>query len=268
MSYPSSGCKQHEGKVAIVTGSTYGIGFSIARRLAQDGARVMICSRTQEHVDKAVTVLQDEGLHVSGTICDVLKEKDWKLLVNRTKEVFGGVDIFVSNAGGIVREVPGAYGPMMETTSEGWDTTFLLNLKSGFFIAKEATASMQERGGGSIVFLAGVTAYLACGGCELFPGIGLLSVVKTGILGLVQAMAPQCAERGVRVNAVAPGMISTSKVLHDAPSSCNDYVNRCPLRRVGEPEDIAGMVSFLCSEDASYITGQTVSICGGFPTRL
>lgn len=264
-------CKLHEGKVAVVTGSTDGIGYSIARRLAQDGASVMICSRSQKHVDEAVKALLDEGLHVCGTVCNVLEKNDWKLLIDRTKEIFGGVDIFISNVGGIVQEVPGACGPMMETTEEGWDAMFQLNLKSGFFTAKEAAANMEDRGGGSIVFIAGIAAYLACCGCELFPGIGLLSVTKTAMLGLVQAMAPQCATKGIRVNAVAPGLIRTAlgeNIVRALPKSFDDYVNRCPMKRMGEPEEIAGMVSFLCSHDASYITGETVTVCGGFPTRL
>lgn len=260
--------KPHEGKVAVITGSTYGIGYSIARRLAQDGASVMICSRSQENVDKAVAKLKADGLTVCGTVCDVFKEADWKSLIDQTVVKYGGVDILVSNAGGAIPNA--GWGPMMDATEETWDAAFQFNLKSGFFLAKAAFENMKSRGGGNIIFVASIVAYQACAGCELLPNIGLYSVTKTAMVGLIQAMAPQCAEEGVRVNGIAPGFVATplTSELRKMPKVADDYINRCPMRRIGQPEDMAGTVSFLCSEDASYITGEVVTIAGGFPTRL
>lgn len=247
------------GKVAVVTAATEGIGFAISRRLAQDGASVVISSRKQKKVDKALKQLKDEGLDVSGTVCHVGKVEDRTTLIAQVLESKGAIDILVSNAA-----ANPAMGPILDTTEEQWDKIFDVNVKSAFFLAKEVAPHMEKQGHGSILFVSSI------GGYQPFALLGPYSVSKTALLGLVQAMAPQCAEMGIRVNGVAPGVIRTkfSASLHTEPSVAEQVLQNIPLKRFGESEDVANTVSFLVSDDASYITGETIVVAGGMASRL
>ncbi|XP_011786195.1 PREDICTED: dehydrogenase/reductase SDR family member 4-like isoform X3 [Colobus angolensis palliatus] len=205
-------------KVALVTASTDGIGFAIARRLAQDGAHVVVSSRKQQNVDQAVATLQGEGLSVTGTVCHVGKAEDRERLVAMAVKLHGGIDILVSNAA-----VNPFFGSLMDITEEVWDKGF--------------------------------TPY---------------NVSKTALLGLTKNLAIELAPRNVRVNCLAPGLIKTSfsRMLWMDKEKEERMKQTLQIRRLGEPEDCAGIVSFLCSEDASYITGETVVVGGGTPSRL
>lgn len=261
----SSSGKKFTGKVALVTGSSYGIGYCIARRLAQDGAHVMLSSSVQENLDKAVNTLKAEGLSVSGTLCNVMHEEQWQPLIDATVNKYGGIDFFISNAGSLGGE--GVQGPVLDVTQDGWDRIWKFNVKSGFFLAKAAAAIMEKRGGGCIVFVTSQVGYSACAGCEILPGIGMYSVTKTALIGLIDAMAPQCAEKGIRVTGLAPGLIRTHMAKGYPAVVFDNFLERCPIKRIAGPEEMAGTVSFLCSEDASYITGETIVVNGGFPVR-
>ncbi|XP_077794604.1 dehydrogenase/reductase SDR family member 4 isoform X3 [Macaca mulatta] len=201
-------------KVALVTASTDGIGFAIARRLAQDGAHVVVSSRKQQNVDQAVARLQGEGLSVTGTVCHVGKAEDRERLVATAVKLHGGIDILVSNAA-----VNPFFGSLMDITEEVWDKTLDINVKAPALMTKAVVPEMEKRGGGSVVTVASIAAFS--------PSPFWMDKEKE--------------ER----------MKETLKI-----------------RRLGEPEDCAGIVSFLCSEDASYITGETVVVGGGTPSRL
>nr|XP_044621294.1 dehydrogenase/reductase SDR family member 4-like isoform X2 [Equus asinus] len=205
-------------KVALVTASTDGIGFAIARRLAQDGAHVVVSSRKQQNVDRAVAVLQEEGLSVTGTVCHVGKAEDRERLVAMAVNLHGGIDILVSNAA-----VSPLFGNMMDATEEIWD-----------------------------------------------KGLGPYNVSKTALLGLTKNLASELAPRNIRVNCLAPGLIKTSfsQVLWMDKEREKNIKNSMRISRLGEPKECAGIVSFLCSEDASYITGETVVVGGGASSRL
>ncbi|XP_077794603.1 dehydrogenase/reductase SDR family member 4 isoform X2 [Macaca mulatta] len=205
-------------KVALVTASTDGIGFAIARRLAQDGAHVVVSSRKQQNVDQAVARLQGEGLSVTGTVCHVGKAEDRERLVATAVKLHGGIDILVSNAA-----VNPFFGSLMDITEEVWDKGF--------------------------------TPY---------------NVSKTALLGLTKTLAIELAPRNIRVNCLAPGLIKTSfsRMFWMDKEKEERMKETLKIRRLGEPEDCAGIVSFLCSEDASYITGETVVVGGGTPSRL
>ncbi|XP_006815316.1 dehydrogenase/reductase SDR family member 4-like, partial [Saccoglossus kowalevskii] len=190
--------KPHEGKVAIVTASTDGIGFSIARKLAQNGAHVVLSSRKQNNVDKAVEILKSENLDVSGLVCHVGKASDRENLIERTVKDQGGIDMLISNAG-----MNPVYGPILDTSETAWDKIFEINVKAGFMLTKAVAPHIEKRGGGSIVFVTSIAGYQAL---EL---IAAYSVSKTAILGLTKALAPQCAQMNIRVNAIAPGIIET-----------------------------------------------------------
>ncbi|XP_033044389.1 dehydrogenase/reductase SDR family member 4 isoform X2 [Trachypithecus francoisi] len=212
-------------KVALVTASTDGIGFAIARRLAQDGAHVVVSSRKQQNVDQAVSTLQGEGLSVTGTVCHVGKAEDRERLVA---------------------------------------TTLDINVKAPALMTKAVVPEMEKRGGGSVVIVASIAAF------SPFPGLSPYNVSKTALLGLTKTLAIELAPRNIRVNCLAPGLIKTSfsRMLWMDKEKEERMKETLQIRRLGEPEDCAGIVSFLCSEDASYITGETVVVGGGTPSRL
>ncbi|XP_007180657.1 dehydrogenase/reductase SDR family member 4 isoform X5 [Balaenoptera acutorostrata] len=214
-----------ENKVALVTASTDGIGFAIARRLAQDGAHVVVSSRKQQNVDRAVATLHGEGLSVTGTVCHVGKGEDRERLVA---------------------------------------TILDINVKATALMTKAVVPEMEKRGGGSVVIVASVGAY------RPFPGLGPYNVCKTALLGLTKNLALELAQRNIRVNCLAPGLIKTnfSRMLWDDQARLESLKATMQIKRIGKPEDCAGIVSFLCSEDASYITGETVVVAGGMPSRL
>ncbi|KAL2790145.1 dehydrogenase/reductase SDR family member 4 isoform X5 [Daubentonia madagascariensis] len=201
-------------KVALVTASTEGIGFSIARRLAQDGAHVVVSSRKQQNVDRAVTTLQGEGLSVTGTVCHVGKAEDRERLVATAVKLHGGVDILVSNAA-----ISPFFGNLVDATEELWDKVLDINLKATALMTKAVVPEMEKRGGGSVVIVASIAAF------SPFP----FWIDKAKEESMKEALR---------------------------------------IRRIGKPEECAGIVSFMCSEDASYITGETVVVGGGTPSRL
>ncbi|XP_032712224.1 dehydrogenase/reductase SDR family member 4 [Lontra canadensis] len=246
-------------KVALVTASTDGIGFAIARRLAQDGAHVVISSRKQQNVDRAVATLQGEGLSVTGTVCHVGKAEDRERLVATAVSLHGGIDILVSNAA-----VNPFFGNLMDVTEEVWDKILDINVKATALMTKAVVPEMEKRGGGSVVIVASIGAY------SPFPGLGPYNVSKTALLGLTKNLARELDQRNIRVNCLAPGLIKTSfsQVLWKDKEREESIKEIMQIRRIGKPDECAGIVSFLCSEDASYITGETVVVGGGTPSRL
>ncbi|XP_055989189.1 dehydrogenase/reductase SDR family member 4 isoform X3 [Sorex fumeus] len=205
-------------RVAVVTGSTNGIGLAIARRLAQDGAHVVVSSRKQQNVDNTVATLRGEGLSVTGTVCHVGKAEDRERLVSKAVKLHGGVDILVSNAA-----VNPFFGNMLDASEEVWD-----------------------------------------------KGLGPYNVSKTALLGLTKNLALELGPRNIRVNCLAPGLIKTSfsSVFWTDKAREDSIKEIMRIGRIGKPEECAGIVSFLCSEDASYINGETVVVGGGTPSRL
>ncbi|GFN92381.1 dehydrogenase/reductase sdr family member [Plakobranchus ocellatus] len=186
------------GKVAIVTASTEGIGFAIARRLGQDGAKVMISSRKQKNVDAAVQTLRKENLDVEGVVCHVGKNEDRKKLLEETSAKFGGVDILVSNAAAST-----FFGPTLNTPEEAYDKMFDTNVKSSFMLCKEVVPEMVKRGSGSLLIVASIAAF------NPFNMIGVYSLTKTALLGMVKVLAPELAQQNIRINGLAPGLIET-----------------------------------------------------------
>lgn len=191
--------KKLEGKVCIVTASSDGIGFAIAKRLGLDGAKVVVSSRKQSNVDEAVKSLKDQGVvDVLGLTCHVAKESDRKKLFAETIRKFGGIDILISNAA-----VNPAMSPVLETKEEVWDKVFDVNVKASYLLAKEVKPFLVKRGGGSIVFISSI------GGYRLNDSYGAYTVSKTVLLGLTKAAALECVKDNIRVNCVAPGVIET-----------------------------------------------------------
>uniref|UniRef100_A0A8C8UEW2 Dehydrogenase/reductase SDR family member 4 n=1 Tax=Peromyscus maniculatus bairdii TaxID=230844 RepID=A0A8C8UEW2_PERMB len=226
-------------KVAVVTGSTNGIGFSIARRLAQDGAHVVISSRKQQNVDRAVATLKKEGLGVSGTVCHVGKAEDRERLVATALEHCGGVDFLVCVAG-----VNPLVGGTLKSSEQIWDKILGVNVKAPALLLSRLLPHMENR------------------------GLGVYNVSKTALLGLTKTLAVELAPKSIRVNCIVPGYINTdfSQVSFGLMGRVSLF--QPPLLfpyRVGQPEDCAGLVAFLCSPEASYITGESIAVAGWSP---
>jgi dehydrogenase/reductase SDR family protein 4 len=252
-------CKRLEGKVAVVTASTAGIGLAIAERLGHEGAHVVVSSRKQDQVNAAVTSLSKQGLSVTGLTCHVGNGEDRKKLFQLVDQKFGGLDILVSNAG-----INPTFGQVLDTKEEAWQKIFDVNVKASFMLCKEAVPLMEKKGGGAIVIVSSI------GGYDPFPLIAAYSISKTALLGLVKGLAPQCAGKHIRINAIAPGIIKTkfSEQLWNSDGVAKDAASRIPLNRFGTPEECAGAAAFLVSDDASFITGETIVMSGGVHSRL
>lgn len=254
--------KKLANKVAIVTGSTEGIGLAIAKKLAEDGAKVLISSRKQANVDKAVNELQNMFPNqIAGTVCHVGKEDDRENLVKFCLDKFGGrIDIFVSNAA-----VNPSVGPFLETTESQWDKIFDVNVKAPFLLTQKVVPYMLNNKGlegkGSIIYISSIGGYFG------LNTIGAYTVSKTALLGLCKNVSMELANKGIRANLVAPGLIETrfSGILRD-----NDgyWKSSTHMKRLGKANEISGIVSFLCSPEASYITGENIAVAGGHYCKL
>jgi len=252
-------CNRLEGKVAIVTASTEGIGFSIAKRLAQEGAKVMIGSRKESNVKKAVEQLKSEGLQVAGTVCHVGKTEDRKNLFDKTKADFGGLDILVSNAA-----LNPTFGLVLDNTEEIWDKTFDINVKCTFLLMKESLPLLKCSKSPSIIIVSSIAGY------QPLSLLGVYSISKTALLTLIKSTADELASDGIRVNGIAPGVIKTefSKPLYETEDAHKAVKMNFSMGRVGMPDEMGGVAAFLASDDASYITGETIVAAGGFKSRL
>ncbi|KAM4564794.1 dehydrogenase/reductase SDR family member 4 [Fundulus diaphanus] len=248
-----------DGKVAVVTASTDGIGLAAAQALGRRGAHVVVSSRRQANVDKAVALLQSQSIRVTGTTCNVGKGEDREKLVQLTVDQCGGIDILVSNAA-----VNPFFGNIMDSTEDVWDKILSVNVKSAFLLTKLVVPHMEKRGGGNIIFVSSVAAY------QPMQALGPYSVSKTALLGLTKALAPELAQSNIRVNCVAPGIIKTrfSSALWQNEDVVEEFKKQLSIKRIGEPEEIGGTIAFLCSDDASYITGETITVTGGMGCRL
>jgi len=250
--------KRLEGKIAVVTASTDGVGFAIARRFAQEGAKVVISSRNQKNVDAAVAKLKSEGLHVTGLVCHVANADD-RRKVFQEAEKLGGLDILVSNAAVNPRS-----GPVLSCSESAWDKLFEVNVKASFLLAKEALPLIRKRGSGRIIFIASVAAFLPAN------LLGAYAVSKTALLGLTKSASAELAYENITVNCIAPGLIDTNfaQFLTKNESVHNQILATIPMHRMGVPDDISGVAAFLASGDASYITGETIVAAGGVASRL
>ncbi len=243
-------------KVAIVTGGASGIGAGTVRRLVDDGASVLITDLDEE---RGKALADELGDAASFLRTDVSKEEDISAAMLEVVDLFGGLDILFSNAG-----FGGALGPIVDTSVDDFDLTFDVLVKSVFLGVKHATPLIAERGGGSIINTASI--------CGLRPGWGphLYTTAKAAVIAFTQTAALELAESGVRCNAICPGFIATP-LAYGRPDASTDQIDKMrnagansqPMGRVGEPADIAAMVSFLASEDGSWITGQAITVDGG-----
>ncbi|CAG9561228.1 unnamed protein product [Danaus chrysippus] len=232
-----------KGKVAIVTASTEGIGYAIAKRLGDEGASVIISSRKEDNVKKATDSLRKDGINVEGLVCHVGNADHRKKLFEFASSKFGGIDILVSNAA-----VNPAVSPILETDEKVWDKIFDVNLKCSWLLAKEAFPELQKRGGGNIVFISSIAGYQA------MEPLGPYSISKTAIIGLAKAIAGEVVHENIRITSNEIGKEKSLSIV--------------PMKRFGQPSEIAAAVAFLVSDDSSYMTGETLVVAGGTYAHL
>lgn len=248
---------QLDGKVALVSGGSRGIGRGIAEALAQEGCRVAVCARNAEPLEEAVEAIRARGGEAMGVPLDITSDTGPAAFVREAREAFGGIDVVVNNAGGNRR------GRLEETTDEDWRDIFELNVHSGVRLVREALPSLREADSGAVVFIASLFGREAGG-----PGIAIYNSTKSAAISAARILALDLAEEGIRVNSVAPGSIrfpggSWDRRVKENPEKMEKWVEaNLPLGRFGTVEEVADVVTFLCSDRASLVTGACVPVDG------
>lgn len=242
------------GKVALITGSTRGIGKSIAEELARAGARVVVSSRKAEACEAVRKEFEAQRFEVLAQPCNVSRKEELQALVDKTVAKWGRIDVAVANAA-----VNPYYGPLTEIPDEAFDKVFLNNVKSVLWLAGMTLPGMAERGGGSFITVGSI------GGIIASTIIGAYGMSKAADHHLVKNLAAEWGPKKVRVNAIAPGLIKTdfAKALWEDDARRKEREAETPLRRLGVPRDIGGIAVFLASDAAAYITGQVIVADGG-----
>ena len=243
-----------DNKVAIVTGSTRGIGKSIATQLASAGAKVIISGRKQETCDLVSNELNNKGYFTKPIACHVGDKDQINDLINQTIKEFGCIDILVSNAA-----TNPSFGPISKLEDRAFDKIMDVNVKASIWLSNLVAKHMVKKKKGSIIILSSITAILGT------DNIGAYGISKAAEAALVRNLAVELGPEGIRVNGIAPGLIKTdfSRALWENPSNLKRQENLTPLRRIGTPDDIAGIAHFLACEASSFITGQLIIADGG-----
>lgn len=244
--------KRLEGKVAVVTGGNSGIGLASAKRLLEEGARVAIAGRSQKTLDEAAKTLGKDVLAIQA---DVSKLEDIDKIYAAVEKKFGKIDVLFVNAG------VAKFAPLSQTTEAIYDENFSTNVKGAYFTIQKAIPHLND--GASIILNTSVA------GIKGTPGTSAYSATKAALRSLARTTAAELADRGIRVNAVAPGPIVTPIFGRTGlpQEAIDDFVKNVggsvPMKRLGQPEEVAGAVAFLASSDASYITGEELHVDGG-----
>ena len=248
--------KRGEGRVAIVTGATGGIGFAVAQRLGAEGYTVLLNGINDKAGADRVAELTNKGFSAEYYGFDVTDENAVNENVQKIGEKYGKIDVLVNNAGGL-----GGRSRFEEMTTEFYRGVMALNLDSTFFASRAAIPYLKKGQDATIINYTSNAGWNAGG-----PGAGIYGTSKAGVHAITRALAKDLAEYGIRVNAVSPGTIDTpfhSQIKSTKPEVFASWANNIMLGRLGQPEDVAGVVAFLASKDAAFITAETVQVGGG-----
>jgi 3-oxoacyl-[acyl-carrier protein] reductase len=241
-----------EGKVAIVTGGSRGIGAAIAALLAEDGAAVVVSGRDADRLERTVKELEAQGHAVLPVVADAATREDAERLVEAAKARFGRVDILVNNAG-ITRD-----GLLLRMKDEDWDRVIEVNLRGAFLMTRAVSKAMvRQKSGGRIVNIASTAGVMGNAGQVNY------SAAKAGLIGFTKAAARELAHWSILVNAVAPGLIETDMAAAIPAAAREALLAQVPIKRIGTAREVAEMVRFLAGDAAAYITGQVFHVNGG-----
>ena len=245
------------GKVAVITGSSRGIGRATAELLARLGAKVVISSRKAEACEQVADGIRRAGFEAHVIPCNISRKEEIAALVSGTVRHYGPIDILVCNAA-----VNPYYGPLLEIPDEAFDKIMASNVKSNIWLCAQTIPAMAERGRGSVVIISSI------GGLRGSTVIGAYGISKAADFALCRSLASEWGPKGVRVNCVAPGLVKTdfARALWEDEERLKQRCATTPLRRIGEPHEIAGAVAYLGSDASTFMTGQTIVIDGGVTT--
>ncbi len=248
--------KKFTGKVAVVTGGSFGIGRATAVAFARHGAKVVVADWIEDKEQETIKLIKAAGSEALFIQCDVSKEADVKIMIDKIIEQFGRLDYAFNNAG-----IEGATSATRDCTEENWDKTININLKGIWLCMKHELPFMLLQGKGAIVNCASVAGLIG------LPGLPAYVASKHGVVGLTKTTALENAKTGIRVNAVCPGVIKTpmvDRVTGKDKEVEKQYINMEPVGRMGEPEEVAEAVIWLCSDEASFVTGHAMPVDGGW----
>ena len=243
------------GKVALLTGASKGMGLAMARGLAEHGATVVISARKQDQLDEAAAAINSMGKgRAIGIACNVGYKEQLQALVDATRAQAGSIDIVVGNAG-----VNPYYGPTSKIPDDAYQKTMNANVLSNLWLAQMVVQDMVAKGSGSMMFTSSIGAF------KPSTMLGTYGMSKLALIGLVRNLAEEFGPKGVRFNAICPGLVKTdfARELWDNPEVEARIQKQIPLRRLGEPDDFAGLAVFLASDASRYMTGQALTVCGG-----
>jgi len=242
------------GKVAVVTGSSRGIGRAIAERLAEHGAKVVVASRKLDACEAVVQSIVSRGGEAFAHACNIGRKEDLQGLVNAAIQKWGGIDVMVCNAA-----VNPHFGPSIGISDDAYDKVMNSNVRSNFWLCNMVLPQMAERGGGSIIIVSSIAGLLGS------ATLGVYGISKAADMALARNIGTEWGPKNIRANCIAPGIIRTdfAKALWENKEIYERTVKTYPLRRIGEPDEIAGAAVFLAGPGGSFMTGQTIVIDGG-----
>lgn len=243
-----------KGKVAVVTGSSRGIGRAIAERFAEHGAKVVVTSRKLDACEEIVQAIKGAGGEAFAHACNIGRKEDLQSLVTAAVQKWGGIDVLVCNAA-----VNPYFGPSIDMPDDAYDKVMNSNVRSNFWLCNMVLPQMAERGGGSIIVISSVAGLLGS------PTLAVYGLSKAADMALVRNLCVEWGPKNIRANCIAPGLVRTdfARALWENPETYAHVVKAYPLRRIGEPDEIAGAAVFLAGPSGSFMTGQTLVIDGG-----
>jgi NAD(P)-dependent dehydrogenase (short-subunit alcohol dehydrogenase family) len=243
-----------QGKVAVITGSSRGIGRAIAELYAEAGARVVVSSRKLEACEEVVTAIKARGGAAIAVACNISRKEECETLVARARDAFGRIDVLVCNAA-----INPYYGPLTEIPDEAFDKIMASNIRSNLWLCRQVMPGMAEHRDGAVIVISSIA------GLRGSPSIGAYAVSKAADMQLVRNLAVEWGRFNIRVNAIAPGLVKTdfARALWENPELREITLKQTPLQRLGEPEDIAGAALFLAAPAGRFVTGTTMVVDGG-----